>query len=1148
MPYQAFLSYSHAVDGRLAPALQSALHRFAKPWYQLRALRVFRDTTSLAANPALWPSIEQALAESEYFLLLASPEAARSAWVEREVAWWLDHRAVDRLLIVLTGGELVWDAAAGDWDRTRTSALPPGMHGRFAHEPLHVDLRWARTTDALSLRHSQFRAAVLDLAATLHDRPKDELDGEDVRLHRGARRLAAAAVCLLVALTVAAGAAAWVAHRQAQVAERRRQEADRERRIALARQLAAEAEVARTQHPTLLPRSVLLAIEATRRLQALGLRSAEADQTLRQGLALLPARSDTLPHADVIAAAVDPDGNRAATAARNGSVRIWDLPARREVSRFASDGELLAAAFSPDLTWLAIVVEGDRAAVQVRDVASGTLRFRLAAGGWVDTLAFSPDARALAAGGLDGVVRVTALTDGREILHAAHRSVVNAIAWSADGRRLATATGSLTDRMLGRPPQDDAAHVWDVASGRRVARLPHDHVVEAVALAPDGKLVASGSLDRLARVWDVATRREMARMAHEDGVAQVVFSPDGRRVASASRPYLVGWQQQTVRLWEIGGREIGRVAHGGGVRALVFSPDGTYLAAAGSDHTARLLDTGGREVARLVLGSPVETVAFTPDGHRFVAAGGEVRLATVAPGLEATALSDQHVVVALAVAPVGSRLATTGNTTTASLWDTRRAQDGPRALAHESYVVGVTFAPDGALLATAGHDRTARLWDAATGAPRGRLAHDAEVLHVTFAPDGRRVATASADGTARVWDVASGRQEARLEHGERVTAGQFSPDGRMLATGAASGAVRIWELASGRERARFALGVEPNRLAYDREGRHLVAAGFGRVAIVYDAAAGREVARLPHDREVLAVAYSPDGRLLATAAVDGAVRLWEPDGSRERGRLRHEDSVNALAFAPDGRSLATGSADRTARVWDLESRREVARLEHATTVNAVAFTSDGRRVVTASGDPLSPPHAVRVWLLEPDDLIAEACARLDGNLSREEWQRHLGDTPYRKSCRELPMHPTTLAAMLERAADAAGHGPRPRADRLYRLLGREAAAGADGQLANGVCWYGSLDGRPADVLPACERAVALLPDQGEVRDSRGLARALTGDRPGAIDDFSAFVAWARQDTARAPHAAVREAWIAALRAGRDPFDAATLHALRDSGG
>src|SRR5262245_34418986 len=90
--YAAFLVYSRAVDGRLAPALGDALQQFAKPWYRPRALRVFRDSASLAANPGLWSSIVAALEQSEYFILLASPEAAASQWVNREVEYWLTHK------------------------------------------------------------------------------------------------------------------------------------------------------------------------------------------------------------------------------------------------------------------------------------------------------------------------------------------------------------------------------------------------------------------------------------------------------------------------------------------------------------------------------------------------------------------------------------------------------------------------------------------------------------------------------------------------------------------------------------------------------------------------------------------------------------------------------------------------------------------------------------------------------------------------------------------------------------------------------------------------------------------------------------------------------------------------------------------------
>ena len=71
--YHAFISYSHAADGRLAPAFQAGLQRLAKPWYRLRAMRVFRDQTGLAVTPRLWESIKNALCILEYFILLASP-------------------------------------------------------------------------------------------------------------------------------------------------------------------------------------------------------------------------------------------------------------------------------------------------------------------------------------------------------------------------------------------------------------------------------------------------------------------------------------------------------------------------------------------------------------------------------------------------------------------------------------------------------------------------------------------------------------------------------------------------------------------------------------------------------------------------------------------------------------------------------------------------------------------------------------------------------------------------------------------------------------------------------------------------------------------------------------------------------------------
>ena len=156
MKFDAFISYSHAADGALAPALQTGLHRLAKPWYVSRALRVFRDETNLAAEPGLWPSIEAALSQSRFLILMASPEAARSQWVAKELDWWLARRHAAQLLIVQSAGELHWNDAAGGFDWSRTNALPGEVAGRFADGPKYVDLRWAHWVTRLTLDHPAF--------------------------------------------------------------------------------------------------------------------------------------------------------------------------------------------------------------------------------------------------------------------------------------------------------------------------------------------------------------------------------------------------------------------------------------------------------------------------------------------------------------------------------------------------------------------------------------------------------------------------------------------------------------------------------------------------------------------------------------------------------------------------------------------------------------------------------------------------------------------------------------------------------------------------------------------------------------------------------------------------------------------------------
>lgn len=225
MIYNAFISYSHTGDARLAAAIQSGLHRLAKPFYRLRALNIFRDKTSLAANPALWNAIQSALERSDYFIFMASPAAAQSEWVCKELGWWLAHREVGKLLIVLCAGDLAWDRARGDLDLGATTAIPELLRGRFQDEPLYVDLRWAHSGD-LTLRNPRFLDAILDLASPLHGRAKNDLAGDEVRQSR--------------ILRTAVGSAAVVFAVLAAIAWYQRGEALSQKQLAIERQQVAE--------------------------------------------------------------------------------------------------------------------------------------------------------------------------------------------------------------------------------------------------------------------------------------------------------------------------------------------------------------------------------------------------------------------------------------------------------------------------------------------------------------------------------------------------------------------------------------------------------------------------------------------------------------------------------------------------------------------------------------------------------------------------------------------------------------------------------------------------------------------------------------------------------------------------------------------
>jgi WD40 repeat protein len=610
-----------------------------------------------------------------------------------------------------------------------------------------------------------------------------------------------------------------------------------------------------------------------------------------------------------------PDGSMLATAAFDGRVRVWNEAGDRVGEFRCSDWGALGVAWHPDGRLLATGDVLGRVYVwdvlANRQIASFRLPERLAC----YRVAFRPDGCHLAASGGDGpwevsdahrrpgAVRVWNLETAQEVLKLdGFGQAVTGLAYSSDGRRLATGEGALiTAGSLGRP---GGLAVWDADSGRRVwAAVGHEAPITSLTYSPDGKRIATSSWDRSARVWDAASGGPLATLlGHRDWVRGVAFSPDGRTVATAGA-------DGTVSVWDpVAGRVLRTFrGHTQAASGVAFHPAGDRLASSSADKTVKIWDPRRNpEAAVLSSAGPVSAVAFSPDGRTlFVATyaagdGDTPRPAVVAWNPAARAVSGTTFghsdrILSLAVSADGQNVLTGSRDRSVHLW---RVTD-PGCLECVRAFSGLQTASSGVAFRRAGTGVVAgnmkvagpglyldelHVWDGA-GREQFRLSAGVggALNGVRVAPDGRTAAVATAAGIVCLWDLDSGRETGRLAgHTRSVTCLAFSPGGDLLATGGSDYVARVWQTA---------------------------AAGGG-------AAQPRATLR-GHARGVASIAFSPDGSRVVTGCDDGSIKLWDVRTGHETLTLQaHTDAVTGLAFSPDGRTLASSSNDGTVRLWE----------------------------------------------------------------------------------------------------------------------------------------------------------------------------------------------------------------------------------------
>jgi WD40 repeat protein len=924
------------------------------------------------------------------------------------------------------------------------------------------------------------------------------------------------------------------ARRQTGLAKDNAALADQRATDARVSELAAQANLAGSSFPQ---RSLLLAAEALNLSDQAGKPASPVTiDSLRAGLAQIGGQVLTGAAEPPNSLAYSADGHYLAIGSATGTVRVLDMRAA-------------------DPAAAPIILRGHE--------------------DQVIALAWSPDGRYLASGSFDNTARLWDLNADNPAATPAvlrgHTAQVTTLAWSPNGDYLATAGF------------DSNVLLWDVTSSSALAKpltlSGHTGQISAIVFSPDSRSLASASVDGSVRLWNLQAADPAADpsilLGDGEMIAAVAWSPDGRYLAAGS-----GAQVFTIWLWDLKTSDPSASrkdlkGHLGTITSLLFSTAGQTLISSSRDRTSRLWNLGQADPSAqptILRGhaDEIRTAALSADGQTLATGSGDhtVRLwnlSSIDPNGSVRILKGHDAAVTkLLWSPDARFLITASEDATSRLWHLA-GRDGITLQGGAGRITALAYSPDGNDLATSDYDGYSRIWDLRPGAakpvivlPKGTGSANA----VAWSPNGRMLASAMDDSPVQLWSLSDrdfATHPTELPSPEQgLLALAWSPDGRYLAGSSRDAddpSIWVWDLqAADPSAGRFVLSGHTNPvydLAWSPDGDSLASASLDQRVLVWDVGDANKppIELLGHSAAVVAVAWSPDGHTLASGSWDGTARLWDlqtADPSAAAIELSgHTNTVVAVAFSPDGHTLATTSYDNTARLWDLQAADTAASAltlaRDTSAITEVAWSPDGHTLATGNA-----ASTVQLWPLELPKLNEQSCRAAGRNLNMEEWQQFFGSADYRSTCASLPAHPSYIIHLLDKAAALAYQGQIDAANAGYAAAQQlDPQYVIDAAYSDALCRAGALWGQVKDVLESCGQAVALAPSDGTVHDSRGLARALTGDSTGAIDDFRAYIAWEQQREAPDTDAiAQREQWIADLQAGRKPFDKATLDELK----
>ena len=838
--------------------------------------------------------------------------------------------------------------------------------------------------------------------------------------------------------------------------------------------------------------------------------------TLRQAVYGVKESNTIEGHSSYVSSvAFSPDGQTIASASYDNTVKLWKLDGTPLTTLKGHSSYVNSVAFSPDGKTIASA--SDDSTVKLWKLDGTPLTTLKGHSSSFNSVAFSPDGKTIASASDDSTVKLWKL-DGTPLKTLkGHSSRVSSVAFSPDGKTIASAS------------DDSTVKLWKLDGTPLTTLKGHSSSFNSVAFSPDGKTIASASGDKTVKLWKLDGTPLKTLKGHSSIVYSVAFSPDGKTIASAS-------YDSTVKLWKLDGTLLKTLTgHSSYVYSVAFSPDGKTIASASDDSTVKLWKLDGTPLTTLKgHSSSFNSVAFSPDGKTIASASGDktVKLWKLDGTPLKTLKGHSSIVYSVAFSPDGKTIASASYDSTVKLWKL----DGTllkTLTGHSSYVYSVAFSPDGKTIASASWDNTVKLWKL-DGTPLTTLkGHSSYVNSVAFSPDGKTIASASDDSTVKLWKLDGTPLKTLKGHSSRVSSVAFSPDGKTIASASDDSTVKLWKL----------------------DGTPLTTLKG-------------------HSSRVSSVAFSPDGKTIASASDDSTVKLWKLDGTPLTTLKGHSSYVSSVAFSPDGKTIASASDDSTVILWNFDFDNLLTRgcnwlqdylathpatLAELESCQTPALRAKAAPFLVTEGEEIARTGEINTaidnfrlamkWnpslsfdanqkaqqLYQSQQLVNagedlanqgdfqgatakfQAALKLDSSL----------DFKPEEKARQI-----AVPALIKQGGDFVKEKKYKEAIAAYsqaEKLNPKAEGLPESWI--GLCLYGSLNNSASSVMFACEKADKLDPKDVEVRAVRGVARALAGNYPGAIEDFEAYIALTDNQQLKLQV----QGWVKSLKAGKKPF-------------